>query len=320
MTHQPTLNNGKLLRKYVMNLKKTGLFALVIALIASYFIFDLGQYLSLDYFEAQRNQIIAYTASHPLKAAALYFAVYVLVTGLSLPGAAVMTLIGGAIFGLFEGTLLVSFASTLGATTAFIVSRLLLRDWVQNEFKDSLRSINQGVEREGAFYLFGLRLVPLFPFFVINLVMGLTPLKTRTFFWVSQLGMLPGTIVYVNAGTQLGQIESTSGILSPGLIGSFALLGIFPFFAKRLMEFIKSRKAIAQYPRPNSFDSNLVVIGAGSAGLVTSYIAAAIKPKYLSLKSTKWGETASTPAAYPARRFFALPRWPIIWTALKSLA
>ncbi|OZG74958.1 dihydrolipoyl dehydrogenase [Hahella sp. CCB-MM4] len=276
-----------------MNQKKAGLFVLVIALIGCFFIFDLGQYLSLEYFETQRGQIIAYTAANPMKAAALYFMIYVLVTGLSLPGAAVMTLIGGAIFGVFEGTILVSFASTLGATTAFLVSRLLLRDWVQNKFGESLRAVNQGIQREGSFYLFGMRLVPLFPFFVINLVMGLTPLKTRTFFWVSQLGMLPGTFVYVNAGTQLGQIESTSDILSPGLLGSFVLLGIFPFIAKRLMEFIKSRKV--------HYDRNLIVIGAGSAGLVTSYIATAVKANVTLIEKHKMGGDCLNTGCVPSK-------------------
>ncbi|WP_020410635.1 dihydrolipoyl dehydrogenase [Hahella ganghwensis] len=284
-----------------MNQKKTGLLIIVAALIGSFFIFDLGQYLSLDYFESQRNQILSYTAANPFKAAALYFVIYVLVTGLSLPGAAVMTLIGGAVFGLFEGTILVSFASTLGATTAFVVSRLLLKDWVQGKFGDSLKAINKGVEREGAFYLFGLRLVPLFPFFVINLVMGLTPLKTRTFFWVSQLGMLPGTIVYVNAGTQLGQIESTAGILSPGLIGSFILLGIFPIIAKRIMDFIKLRKAFSRFQRPSSYDRNMVVIGAGSAGLVTSYIAAAVKAKVSLIEKHKMGGDCLNTGCVPSK-------------------
>ncbi len=206
----------------------------VVAAVAAFFAFDLGRYFSLDFFKSQQAAIDAYYGAHPLQTVLIYFAIYVAVTALSLPGAAIMTLAGGAIFGLLVGTLVVSFASTIGATLAFLVSRFLLRDWVQARFGDKLRAINDGMARDGAFYLFTLRLVPLFPFFVINLVMGLTPIATRTFYWVSQLGMLAGTLVYVNAGTQLAQIDSLPGILSPGLLVSFALLGVFPLAAKKV--------------------------------------------------------------------------------------
>ena len=210
-------------------------------------------------------------------------------TGLSLPGAAIMTLVGGAIFGLLWGTVIVSFASAIGATLAFLASRYLFRDAIQAKFGDKLGAINRGVEKEGAFYLFALRLVPAFPFFVINLVMGLTPMKTWTYYWVSQLGMLAGTIVYVNAGTQIARIESLAGLVSPGLIGSFVLLGVFPLIAKRVVDWLKARKVYAKWRKPAQFDRNLVVIGAGSAGLVSAYIGAAVKAKVTLVEKHRMG-------------------------------
>jgi len=278
-----------------MNNKKILIFAVILLFVAAFFFFDLGQYLTLEYFKAQRDAISAYQASNPLQTALIYFLVYVTVTGLSLPGAAVLTLAGGAIFGLWWGLIIVSFASTLGATIAFLVSRLLLRDWVQNKFGQNLKAINQGVEKEGAFYLFTLRLVPLFPFFVINLVMGLTPIRVVQFFFVSQVGMLAGTFVFVNAGTQLAQIDSLGGILSPGLLFSFVLLGIFPLLAKKLVDVVKARKVYKDYEKPKNFDANLVVVGAGSGGLVAAYIAAAVKAKvYLIEKHQMGGDCLNT--------------------------
>ena len=211
-----------------MKKSKLLVFIVIAAAIAAFFIFDLKQYFSLDYFKSQRAAIDAYVAASPLQAAGIFFAIYVIVTGLSLPGAAIMTLVGGAVFGLLWGTVLVSFASTLGATLAFLASRFLLRDWVQGKFGDKLKPINEGVAKEGAFYLFALRLVPALPFFAVNLLMGLTPIKTLTYYWVSQLGMLAGTIVFVYAGTQLGAFK-----IGAGLIFAFVLLGIFPLIAKR---------------------------------------------------------------------------------------
>ena len=202
-----------------MSRGRVAVFALVAAGIAAFFILDLKRFVSLDYFQSQRAAIEAYFAAHPLGTAAAYFAIYVAVAGLSLPGATILTLAGGAIFGLPWGTAIVSFASTIGATLAFLASRFVLRDWVQSRFGDKLRPVNDGVAREGAFYLFALRLVPVFPFFVVNLVMGLTPIRVRTFYWVSQLGMLAGTIVYVYAGTELGQFR-----ISAGLIAAFVIL------------------------------------------------------------------------------------------------
>jgi pyruvate/2-oxoglutarate dehydrogenase complex dihydrolipoamide dehydrogenase (E3) component/uncharacterized membrane protein YdjX (TVP38/TMEM64 family) len=261
----------------------------IAALIAAFFYFDLKSLFSLDYFKAQQATIDTYFQAHPLQTAAIYFAIYVAVTGLSLPGAAIMTLVGGAIFGLLWGTLIVSFASAIGATLAFLASRYLFRDAIQAKFGDKLAAINRGVEKEGAFYLFALRLVPAFPFFVINLVMGLTPMKTRAFYWVSQLGMLAGTIVYVNAGTQIARIDSLAGLVSPGLLGSFVLLGIFPLIAKKVVDWLKARKVYAKWQKPAKFDRNLVVIGAGSAGLVSAYIGAAVKAKVTLIEKHKMG-------------------------------
>ena len=259
---------------------KTGkllLLALIAALVAGFFIFDLNQYFSLDALKAQQQALNAQVAANPWLAAGMFFVVYVLVTALSLPGAALMTLVGGALFGLGWGFVLVSFASTLGATLAMLISRFLLQDWVQQRFGKKLDALNRGVEQEGAFYLFALRLVPVFPFFLINLAMGLTKLKASTFWWVSQLGMLPGTLVYVNAGRELGQLESLGGIASPGLLGAFVLLGLFPLIARKLLDMIKARRVYQGWTRPKAFDRNLVVIGAGSGGLVSAYIAAAVK-------------------------------------------
>ena len=284
-----------------MNTRRLLLIAVLIGLIAAYLGFDLGRYLSLENFKTQQAAIDDWRAAQPVTAIAIYFIIYVAVTALSLPGATVMTLVGGAIFGLLGGLVLVSFASTIGATLAFLVSRFLLRDWVQARFGERLRAINTGVEKDGAFYLFTLRLVPLFPFFVINLLMGLTRIKTRTFYWVSQLGMLAGTVVYVNAGTQLAKVESLSGILSPALIGSFALLGVFPLIARKIVETVAARKVYADWKKPARFDRNLVVIGGGSAGLVTAYIAAAVKSKVTLVEKHKLGGDCLNTGCVPSK-------------------
>ena len=272
-----------------MNKGRIVVLVVIGVLVAAFFVFDLKQYFSLDYFAQQQAAIEAYYRAHPLQTAAIYFALYVAVTGLSLPGAAIMTLAGGAIFGLLWGTVIVSFASSIGATLAFLASRYLFRDAIQAKFCDKLAAINRGVEKEGAFYLFALRLVPAFPFFVINLVMGLTPMKTRAFYWVSQLGMFAGTLVYVNAGTQIARIDSLGGLVSPGLIGSFVLLGIFPLVAKKIVDCLKARKVYARWQKPAKFDRNLVVIGAGSAGLVSAYIGAAVKAKVTLVEKHRMG-------------------------------
>lgn len=223
-------------------MKRTGIVMLLAAVVALFVLLDLRHYLTLSYLKSSQMRFAALYAEHPLLVPGAYFLMYITAVTLSLPGATVMTLAGGALFGFWTGLLLVSFGSTIGATLACLVSRFLLRDWVQGRFGDRLGPVNQGIEREGAFYLFTLRLIPLFPFFVINLVMGLTKLPIATFYWVSQIGMLPGTAVYVNAGNELGRIESLSGILSPGLLLSFALLGVFPLVAKRLLAAIAKQK------------------------------------------------------------------------------
>jgi uncharacterized membrane protein YdjX (TVP38/TMEM64 family) len=220
-------------------MKKAVLALVLIGAIAAYFIFDLGQYLSLENFKASQADIVAAKDANPALYIAGFFLLYVAVTGLSIPGAAIMSLVAGALFGVVLGTLIVSFASTMGATLAFLSSRYLLRDWVQGKFGERLRAVDDGLEKDGAFYLFTLRLIPVFPFFVINLLMGLTRIKTGTFFWVSQIGMLPATIVFVNAGTQISRIESTAGLLSPTLIASFVALALFPWAAKAIVAVVK---------------------------------------------------------------------------------
>ena len=286
-----------------MKKSKLILVVVVIALIAAYFVFDLGKYFSLDYFKTQQDAIGASYADNPLKTGLIFFAVYVGVTALSLPGAAILTLVAGAIFGLLWGVVIVSFASTIGATLAFLVARFLLRDSIQAKFGDKLKAFNTGVEKEGGFYLFTLRLVPAFPFFMINVVMGLTTMKARTFFWVSQIGMFLGTIVYVNAGTELAKITSLKGILSPGLLGAFVLLGIFPLIAKKIIDGVKAKKIYAKWAdkKPSHYDRNVVVIGAGSAGLVTSYIAAAVKAKVTLVERHQMGGDCLNTGCVPSK-------------------
>jgi uncharacterized membrane protein YdjX (TVP38/TMEM64 family) len=219
-------------------IKKAILVLVLFGAIVAYFVFDLGQILSLENFKASQADIVAAKDANPVLYISGFFLLYVAVTGLSIPGAAIMTLIAGALFGVLIGTIIVSFASTLGATLAFLSARFVLRDWVQGKFGERLRAIDDGLEKDGAFYLFTLRLIPVFPFFVINLLMGLTRIKTGTFFWVSQLGMLPATIVFVNAGTQISRIESTAGLLSPTLIASFIALALFPWAAKAIVALV----------------------------------------------------------------------------------
>ena len=294
-----------------MTRNKLALLAALLLAVGLFFALDLGRFLDLGFLKQQQAAIDAYRDAHPTLTAAVFFLIYVAVTGLSLPGAAVMTLAGGAIFGLVWGTLIISFASTIGATLAFLASRLLFRDSVQRRFGDKLRTINDGMAREGAFYLFALRLVPIFPFFVINLLMGLTPIRTWTFYWVSQLGMLAGTVVYVNAGTQLAAIDSVSGILSPAVIGSFALLGVFPLVAKRLVAVIEARKLYANWRahRPKRFDYNLVVIGAGSAGLVSAYIGAAVKARVALIEKHRMGGDCLNTGCVPSKALIRSARF-----------
>jgi pyruvate/2-oxoglutarate dehydrogenase complex dihydrolipoamide dehydrogenase (E3) component/uncharacterized membrane protein YdjX (TVP38/TMEM64 family) len=276
--------------------------AAVLLAFAAFFALGGHRYLTFDNLKAQQAAAQSWYQERPGQTAAGFFAVYVAATALSLPGAAtLLTLAVGATFGLLWGTVLVSFASSLGATLAFLVSRFVLRDWVQERFGRQLQGVNEGVAREGALYLFSLRLIPAVPFFVINLAMGLTPIRVWTFYWVSQLGMLAGTLVYVNAGTQLAAIESPAGILSPGLIGAFLLLGFFPLIAKKLVDAIKARKVYARWRRPAKFDRNLVVVGAGSAGLVSAYIAAAVRAKVTLVEKHRMGGDCLNTGCVPSK-------------------
>jgi len=281
--------------------KKLAILAALAVLVIVYFAFDFGQYLTLDGIKAVAADLTAFQQDNLLIVIAGFFLAYVAVTAASFPGAAVMTLAAGALFGLVGGTILVSFASTLGATLAFLSSRYVLRDSIEARFGERLKAINAGLERDGPFYLFSLRMIPVFPFFVVNLVMGLTRIRTLTYAWVSQLGMLLGTIVYVNAGTQLAQIDSLSGIASPGVLGSFVLLGVVPWIAKGIIGAIKRRKVYAGFTKPKTFDRNLVVIGAGSAGLVSSLIAATVKAKVTLVEAHEMGGDCLNTGCVPSK-------------------
>jgi pyruvate/2-oxoglutarate dehydrogenase complex dihydrolipoamide dehydrogenase (E3) component/uncharacterized membrane protein YdjX (TVP38/TMEM64 family) len=279
------------------------LLAALVAVVVLFFWFDLDRFASLSALKAQQSAIEAYRRAHPWTTAGFFFGAYVLVAAASLPGAAIMTLAAGALFGVATGTVLVSFASSLGATLAFLSARFLLRGSVQRRFGDRMKAIDAGIDREGAFYLFTLRLVPVFPFFVVNLLMGLTSIATGTFYGVSQLGMLPATVVYVNAGTQLARLDSLSGILSPGLLASFIALGLLPLVARRGVAAARARAVYRPYGdrKPRSFDNNLVVIGAGSAGLVSAYIAAAVKAKVTLVERHRMGGDCLNTGCVPSK-------------------
>ena len=276
--------------------KKIILITAIGGLLWAYFAFDGQRYLSLDFFRDLYAQ-------QPLLTAGVYFAIYVIATAISIPGAALLTIIGGMLFGLWTGILLVSFASSIGATLAFLVSRFLLRDWVQATFSSHLSTINQGIEKQGGYYLFGLRLIPLFPFWMINLVMGLTPLKTSTFYLVSQLGMLAGTFVYVNAGASIGSIDefSAAGIMTPGVILSFLLLALFPLLVRAVVNVVDRRKRYRGYKKPRKFDTNLIVIGAGSGGLVSAYIGATLKARVTLIERDKMGGDCLNTGCVPSK-------------------
>lgn len=275
--------------------------SVIVLSVAAFFFFDLGRFFSLEYIKSEQAALADLYANKPAMVIAGFFLIYVLVTALSLPGAAILTLAGGAQFGLVLGVIIVSFASTIGATLAFLVSRYLLRDTIESRFGDKLRTFNDNIDKDGAFYLFTVRLVPIFPFFLVNLVMGLTRLKTGIFYLVSQIGMLAGTIVYVNAGTQLAKIDSLSGILSPGLIFSFALLGIFPLIAKKIVDMIKAKKVYQGHTKPEKFDHDIVVLGAGSGGLVTSYIGAVVKAKVTLIEKFQMGGDCLNTGCVPSK-------------------
>lgn len=285
---------------------------LVIAIIATALVVFLAaggqRYLTFENIKAQQATLSALYDAHPWQTALAFFALYVAVTGVSLPGAALLTLVAGAVFGLLWGTVLVSFAASIGATVAFLVSRLLLRDWVQQRFRRFLEPVNRGIERDGAFYLFTLRLIPQIPFFAINIVMGLTPLRARTFYWVSQLGMLAGTLVYVNAGTQLGAIQAPGDILSVELIAAFLLLGVFPLIAKKVVDGLKARRVYTGWKRPARFDRNVVVIGAGSAGLVAAYVAAAVRARVTLVEAHRMGGDCLNTGCVPSKALIRTAR------------
>ena len=305
-----------------MNKRVVALLGLVLVL-AGAWSFDLFAWLDLDAVATRWNDLVAARDAHPWAAAALYFAIYVAVAGSSLPGAGVLTLLGGALFGLLAGFLLVSFASSLGAVLAMLLSRTMLGDFVQRRFATQLATINDGVARDGAFYLFSLRLIPLFPFFVVNLVMGLTRMSARQFYAVSQLGMVPGTLVYVFAGTELGKslagavgAGGTAGatdaggfnagaILTPGLIAAFTLLGLLPWLARAVMRSLSARRAYRGFKKPQRFDANLIVIGAGSGGLIAALIAATIKAKVFLIEQHKMGGDCLNTGCVPSKALLA---------------
>ncbi|HBF48665.1 FAD-dependent oxidoreductase [Shewanella frigidimarina] len=269
--------------------KKIVLLLIAASLVGLFFHFDLHQLLTLEGLKGSMNDFSQLREESPLLVIGGFFLLYVAVTALSLPGAAILTIASGALFGIVEGLIIASFASSIGATMAFLVSRYLLRDSIKQRFPERLAAIDAGIEKEGGFYLFTLRLVPIFPFFLINMLMGVTAFKSWTFYWVSQVGMFLGTFVYVNAGTQLAQIDSLSNILSVNLILSFALLGLFPLIAKAIVNMIKKRRVYSKWTKPAKFDRNMIVIGAGAGGLVTSYIAAAVKAKVTLIEAGEMG-------------------------------
>ena len=284
-----------------MSFGKIGLFAFLVAAIAAFFIFDLGAYVTLDSLKARQADLTTLLDNRPLVIIGGFFLLYVATTALSLPGAVILTLAAGAVFGLWLGTLIVSFASAIGASLAFLSSRYVLRDWVKARFGKRVAAIDRGIEKDGISYLLTLRLVPAFPFFLINLAMGLTKMRPPTFYFVSQIGMLPGTLVFVNAGTQLAAIDSTSDIVSPALIGSFVLLGLFPLIAKWIVGLFKRRRVYKTFRRPRRFDRNLIVIGAGAGGLVTAYIAAAVRAKVTLVEAGTMGGDCLNTGCVPSK-------------------
>lgn len=284
-----------------MNKKKITIILTIVAIFSAWFMFDLGSILTLENAKIQHGALQETIQNHWVAASLVYFTIYLLMSTLSLPGAAIATLLGGALFGFGWGLVLISFASSIGATLAFLVSRFLLKDWVQNKFNHKLSMINNGVEKEGAFYLFTLRLIPIFPFFLINLLMGLTPISTKIFYVVSQIGMLPGTMIYINAGTQLAQIDSMAGIVSPGVLLSLVLLGLFPIIMKGAMNMLNKRRVYAKWKKPTTFDRNVIAIGAGAGGLVTTYIAAAVKAKVTLIEKHKMGGDCLNTGCVPSK-------------------
>lgn len=275
--------------------------AAIIGLITAFFATGMNEKFTFSELKTRQAELQALYHMNPAWTIAAYLIIYIASTALSLPGATILTLAGGALFGLGTGLVLVSFASTIGATLAMVFARFLLRDFVENKFRDRLAAINAGLKREGGFYLFTLRLIPLFPFFVINLAMGLTKLPVFTFFWVSQIGMLPGTLAYVNAGTRLAELESPAGIIAPEFLLSFAALGFLPLIGKRIVDSLRVRKVYRRWKKPKSFDYNMIVIGAGSGGLISAYIAAAVKAKVALIEADKMGGDCLNRGCVPSK-------------------
>jgi pyruvate/2-oxoglutarate dehydrogenase complex dihydrolipoamide dehydrogenase (E3) component/uncharacterized membrane protein YdjX (TVP38/TMEM64 family) len=284
-----------------MKLIKVLLGLAIIAAIASFFIFDLGRFLNLETLKAQQAALKASVDANPTQTMLTFAGIYVLFTALALPAAGLLSLLGGALFGLWKGAAVVVVAATIGATLAFLGTRFLFRDFIKAKFGEKLKAVDAGVEKDGPFYLFGLRLIPVMPFFLINTAMGLTSMKTLTFFWVSLVGMIPGTLAYVNAGQELGKITSLRGILSPGLLFSFVILGLLPLLMRKVMDFFNARKVYAKWPKPSKFDRNIVVIGAGSGGLVSAYIAAAVKANVTLVEKHKMGGDCLNTGCVPSK-------------------
>ncbi|MFL2840536.1 MAG: dihydrolipoyl dehydrogenase [Pseudohongiellaceae bacterium] len=284
-----------------MNKKQCVLLLLFLTVLSCFFIFDLGDYLHLSFFQEQRNLLLKYKENNLLFTSLLYFSLYILIAAFSLPATVLLTIAGGALFGFWWALLLVSFASSIGATLAFLMARTILYDWVQDKFGHKLKSINDGIEKDGIFYLFTLRLIPVFPFFLVNMLMALTPIRLRDFYWVSQLGMLVGTGLYAEVGAQLGMAESVPAVFSIGLIRVLIILALFPWLAKWLVVFLKKRKVYKAFPAPRKFDTNLVVIGAGSAGLITAYIAALSKAKVTLIEKNNMGGDCLNTGCVPSK-------------------
>jgi pyruvate/2-oxoglutarate dehydrogenase complex dihydrolipoamide dehydrogenase (E3) component/uncharacterized membrane protein YdjX (TVP38/TMEM64 family) len=284
-----------------MNKKQISLLLLLTLVLSSFFLFDLGVFFNLSYFQQQREILLEYKNSHFLLSSAAYFCLYTLITAFSLPTAAIVTVIGGAIFGLWWGLLLVSFASSIGASAAFLMARTLLRDWVQDTYGQRLGTLNEGIEKDGIFYLFTLRLIPVFPFFLVNVLMALTPIRLRDFYWVSQLGMLFGTALYVEVGVQLGLAESLPAIFSVGMIRVLLLLAVFPWISRALLRLLRQQKLYREFSKPQSFDANLIIIGAGSAGLVSAYIAVLSKAKVILIEKDRMGGDCLNTGCVPSK-------------------
>ena len=284
-----------------MNKKQLALLLLFITVISSFFIFDIAAYLQLSFFQEQQDLLVDYKESNFTLVSLLYFFLYILIAAFSLPAAILVTIAGGALFGFWWALLLVSFASSIGASLAFLMARTILHDWVQEKFRNRLKPLNEGIEKDGILYLFTLRLIPVFPFVLVNMLMALTPIRLRDFYWVSQLGMLVGTGLYVEVGAQLGIAESIPAVLSVGLIRVLVVIALFPWLAKWVIAFLKKRKVYKEFPSPKKFDANLVVIGAGSAGLVTSYIAALTKAKVVLIEKNLMGGDCLNTGCVPSK-------------------